>query len=309
MNEGNTVAAPVSDTGSNTPASPSQGSGGSSMKEVTQAVTGSPDKSNDSYDVTVNGKTVKMTLQQLRDNASMSHAANDKFNEAKKTRSEVDKIISKAKTSPIEALMDPSLGLTKDQIRDAFEKWYHKEYIQPESLTPDQKRLMEYEEKIAKYEAGEKEKKELEEKEADEKLTANQRQYLQSQIIEALEKHNLPKTKNTVSRIAFYMRQNMQNGWDAPMDYIVRQVQNERQSSFKDEFSQSSAEQIISLFGDELINKIRSHDLQKLREKRQLPPVNSDKGPRGGGTGPMPGERVYSSDVAKRLRDIRTGKY
>lgn len=222
------------------------------------------------FEVKVNGKIVKMTMQELRDNASMSGAANEKFSEAKKNKAEVDRIVNSAKKNPIEALMDPALGLTKDQIRDAFEKWYSKEYIEPEQLTPDQRKMKAYEEKLKNYEEQEKTAKEKAENEENEKLTTKQREYLQGQIIEALESSGLPKTKFFASRMAFYMRQNMQNGWEAPISMIVQQVKNERQSIMSDLSEGSTAEQLIAALGEGVINKIRKHDLEKLRSNRGL---------------------------------------
>lgn len=258
------------------------------------------------FEVKVNGRTVKMTRQEVLDSASMSHAANDKFNEAKKQRSEVDRIISSAKKNPIEALMDPALGLTKDQVRDAFEKWYAKEFIEPDTLNADQKQLRAAEERLRKYEEKEKENKQKEETDAQEKMTTQQREYLQGQIIEALDKSNLPKTPQTVSRIAFYMRQNLMNGWDAPMDMIVRQVQKERQESFRSEAQASTVEQVIDLLGEDFVNKIRKHDLEQLRKKRELPPVDSSAQQRRSDSNDS--VRISSAEVNRRLRDMRLGK-
>lgn len=258
------------------------------------------------FEVKVNGRTIKMTRQEVIDNASMSHAANDKFNEARKNRQEVDRIIQSAKSNPIEALMDPALGLTKDQVRDAFEKWYAKEFIEPETLTEDQRKLRDYELKLKKYEDDEKEKKLNDERDAEEKMTTQQREYLQQQIVEAMESSGLPKTKFIAARVAFYMRQNLLNGWDAPLPMIIKQVKSERQAMLSDLISGSNVEQLSELFGEEGINKIRQHDLKQLREKRQLPPV-TQQGNRAG-TGPLSGERVYSSEVNRRLKDMRLGK-
>jgi hypothetical protein len=296
---------PASETPNQLTANPSE-----SGEKVDQSTHSEPaeSKPEEYFDVKVNGRNIKMTRQEVIDHASMSHAANDKFNEAKRTRQEVDKILSRAKSNPLEALMDPALGLTRDQLRDAVEKWYSKEFIEPEALSPEERKMKEYEERIKGYETQEKEKKEQAEREAEEKMTSHQREFLQGQIIEALEKSNLPKTKETVRKMAFYMRQNLVNGWDAPMEMIIRQVKNERQNSVRDEVSNSNAEQLIDLFGEELINKIRQHDLKQLRDRRNLPPVDTDRGPRGGGTGPMPGERLSSRDVNNRLKEMRLGK-
>jgi|SRR6478672_990245 len=310
------TTSPAPASSSDAPQTTAEGTGAqadqSAPKEVktTEAPASSkPAKPEEEYfDVKVNGRNVKMTRQEVIDHASMSHAANERFNEAKKTRQEVDKIIARAKTNPIEALLDPSLGLTRDQVRDAVEKWYSKEFIEPETLTAEQRKMKEYEEKIQQYEQQERQKKEELEREAEEKMTSHQREFLQNQIIEALEKSNLPKTKDTVKRMAFYMRQNLMNGWDAPMEMIISQVKKERLESIRDEVSNSNAEQIIDMFGEDLINKIRQHDLKQLRDRRNLPTFDSGKGPRGGGTGPMDSERLTSREVNQRLKDIRMGK-
>lgn len=282
-----------------TPAAPALDPGiGAKAKEGSSK----PDAS-DLFDVKVNGKLIKMTRQEMHDHASMSYAAESKFKEAKETRKEIDRIINNAKTNPIESLMDPALGLTKDQVRDAFEKWYAKEYIEPETLNADQKRVRELEAKFKKIEEDEKRKKQEDDKTAQEKMTAQQRDHLQKQIIEAIDKSGLPKTKKIASRVALYMRQNNLNGWDAPIDMIIRQVKNERQAEMADEIKEANVDQLIELFGEEGINKIRQYDLQRLREKRKL----------GGMANPTPGAAntegpISYREVNQRLRDMRTGK-
>lgn len=262
--------------------------------------------SNEYFDVKVNGKMVKMSKQEVLDHASMAYHANDRFNEAKKIKSQIDKIIGTAKQDPIQALLDPALGLSKEQIRDAMEKWYHQEFIEPESLNEDQKRNKELQAKLRKYQEQEELAKRQSEEEEQTKLTSHHREILTQQIIEALETSGLPKTKFFASRMAFYMRQNATNGWEAPLDLIVKQVKQERTQIMSDMSEGASAEQLISLLGDSVINKIRQHDLKKLREKRNLPPASvSDNSVSSTRTG----EKVYSSDVNRRLRDMRSGRW
>lgn len=257
----------------------------------------------ETFEVKVNGRTVKMSRQEVLDHASMSHAANDKFNEAKKLRGEYDKSQERIKKDFIEYLSDPALGLSKDQIRARFEDWYAKEFIEPESLTQDQKRIREYEAKLKKYEEDEKQTKERTEQEEQAKLTTQQRDYLQNQIVEAMESSGLPKTKFFASRMAFYMRQNLVNGWEAPLPMIVQQVKAERQSMMSDLVQGASVEQLTELFGIDGINKIRQYDLKQLREKRNLPPAQVTTTP--AGESPYKtGAKIYSSDVNKRLRKM-----
>jgi len=258
------------------------------------------------FELKVNGKAMKLTKDEVIARAQMSDAADSKFSEAAKIRKQVERIINTAKSNPIEALMDPQLGLTKDQIREAFEKWYTQEFIEPETLTPDQKRAKEMERELERYKNQEKEMREKMEREEQDKLTTQQREYLQQQIIDALEKSGLPKTKFFAQRMAFYMRENLLKGWEAPIELIASQVKKERQAMMADLTENADVESLVSMFGEGIINKIRQHDLKQLREKRQFP---SPQGSTTDGYGnAASGEKISSTEVTKRLREMRMGK-
>lgn len=302
------TSAPAETPGSAAPAKPPVTN--ASSKEINP-----PDVSQkpEMWDVKVNGKIVKMTRQEALDSASMAHAANDRFNEAKKMRGDVDKIIQNAKTNPIAALMDPAIGLTRDEVRVALEKWYDQEFIQPDTLTPEQKRIKELEAKNKKYEDDELAKKTKDEETEHERAVAQHRTDLQQQIVETMEKSGLPKTKFLASRIAFYMRQNAQNKYDAPMEMIIKQVKAERSAELSDLGATATAPELIAMLGDAVINKIRQHDLEQLRLSRNRPAVTTDapiNNRRGAGTGPMGGrpERPTMADVNRNLRAMREGK-
>jgi hypothetical protein len=297
---------------SNASGSPSSGSEAPTKQQLDAAIN-TPSKTsqtaahtqnpNELFEVKVNGKIVKMTRAEVVENASLSYAAQSKFDEAAKMRKTQEKFHSTAKTNVLEALMDPALGLTKDQIRDQFEKWYHQEYIVPESLSPQEQKLQEYEKRIKTYEDQEAQKKAQIERENEQKMTAQDREHLQTQIIEAIDRSGLPKTPSTVKAMAFLMRQNLLNGWDAPIDYIIRKVKTDRQESFRSEVKDMTPAQIIDHFGDDLIGKIRAHDLQQLREKRNMPQTPFSGGEASRGT-----EKVSYAEVQKRLNEMRRGK-
>lgn len=254
------------------------------------------------FEVKVNGRIVKMTRQELMDNASMSHTANQKFNEAKAERAKADAILSKAKSNPIEALIEA--GLSKEQIRDTMEKWYAKEFIEPEGMSEEARKLKAAEERLKAYEEQEQRKKEEDEQKQLEDLTAKERAVLQQQIVEAMESSGLPKTKFFASRMAFYMKQNLANGWQAPTSLIVSQVKNEYKGLVSGINQDASVEQLIDLYGEGVINKIRKYDLEKLRSSRNLPPPTGVSGQQSYDTS----EKVTSSEVSRRLRDFRSGR-
>ena len=254
------------------------------------------------FEIKVNGRTTKVDRAELIRRAQMSDSAHEKYNEAAQLNKKAQAIIDNAKSNPMKALMDPELGLSKLQIQTALEEWYHENVIQEETLSPEQKRLRDAESKLKKYELDEQSRNDKEENEQREKLTNQEKEYLQNQIVQALDGSGLPKTKFIAGRVAFYMRENLLNGWDAPVEMIIDQVKKERQSLMSDITDASDPETLIALLGEGVVNKIRKYDLEQLRAKRGTPPptlnpTHSNK----------PAERLDMRDVDARLRAMRDG--
>jgi hypothetical protein len=254
------------------------------------------------FELKINGKLQKLTKQQVLDYANRSYAAEQRFTEAKRMKEEADKVLATLKSGkdPLKALIEHG-GFSKEQIRDAIEDFYNREFIEPTKLTEEQRRMKEYEEKLKSYEEKERLEAEKKKQEEEEQLTAREREHLQNQIIEALDSSGLPKTKYFASRMAFYMRQNLLNGWEAPVSAIVEQVKQERSQIMSDLTENASVEQLISLFGENVINKIRKHDLEQLRAKRSV------SGPVGQASKaePRQGGRPSWDEVQENLKKAR----
>lgn len=278
------------------------GKGGKTSGDVKQSQT-SPEL----YEVSIDGKVKTMTLQQLKNAASISHAAYSRFEEASRMKKEADTLREGLAKDMIKTLQDPKLGLTRDQIRAEFEAWYEREFINPEQLTPEQRKIKEYEERLKKYQDEEQAKLKAQKEQEETELTNKQREYLQTQIIQALEKSGLPKTKYIASRMAFYMRENLLKGWEAPIDVIVQQVEDERQALRKGELEGLDGEDLIRYLGDDIVGKIRRYDLAKLRERKQNL-ISGDRPTDNNADSNDSNERLSSSDVKKRLLKLTGGK-
>lgn len=264
------------------------------------------------FEVKVNGRVTKMTREELIGHAQMSQAAQERFQEASRIKKQVDSLIQTAKSNPIEALMNPELGLSKDQIRDAFEKWYAKEYIEPETLSPQELQYKRAMEENQRYKQQEQEFQAKQQQEALEKMTVAQRDVIQQQIIDAMDKSGLPKTPFYAQRMAFYMLQNARNHFDAPVEMIVSQVKREERDRLQGITKDAPVEYLIETLGEDVINKIRKWDLERLRAKRNFQPAQgSYQEARSSQTQTSYQERprMSSRDVDQRLRDIRLGKF
>lgn len=311
------AAAPASSAAANTTAPttpPDRGSPGTPSKAPQGSdPSAQPAKSSSApelFDVKVDGKIVKMTRDELIQHASMGHAADRRFKEAAAMRKQAEAVIGKLRDpkSVITALQDPALGLTKEQIREQFEEWYAREFIEPEQLTPEQRKLREAEERLKRYEEMEKQQEEQKRKEHLESLTAKAREEIQAQIMEALETSDLPKTNFTIRRLAYWMERNRANGFDAPTSLLVSQVKNEFNSTLRDMVAQSDGDVLIKILGDDVIQKLRKYDLEQLRKLRQQPAPQAQE-PQVPQT--QRDERpLTSADVTQRIRELqKTGRY
>ena len=257
------------------------------------------------HELNINGKQKKVGKDELYKLAQLGGSASEKFESAAKQKKEVEKIIARAKTDPIGALTDPELGLTEDQIREAFEKWYSKKYIEPETLTPEQRRLKELEEKNSKWEESEKKQKEELAKAEEEKLTAFEREKLQKDIVSAIDANGLKKTPFVVSRLAFYTNANLKNGWDAPMDLIVQKVKEESDAIASDFLDEDNIDMFIKRYGDRgeaFVKRVNKYYLEKLRATRGVK-VDTNQPPE-----QISGGRKTMRDVDRALREMRTGR-
>lgn len=311
------VAAPVSSptpapapvapspTGQNAPDAPSLKQGNTEKRAVS-----TPPAQPEYFEVKVDGKTKRMTRDELIRSAQLGMSATERFESAAQKEKQIASILDSAKKNPIQALMDPALGLTKEQIREAVEAWYAQEFIEPDTLSKEELRARNAERELKTYKEREADAKAKAQAEEEDRLTSQQREIMQKQIIDSIEEHKLPKNKFTVSRIAFYMRQAALKGFDAPMDLIVSQVKKERNDLIADlAHSAPGYDQLVEIFGEETINRIRTEDLKRLREgkaaKLGMPvfPGSSE-----GGSEPKDKSgKIDMSEVTRRLKQMRFG--
>lgn len=254
----------------------------------------------------INGRTVRLPEEEWVRRAQLAESAQERFEKAAEKEKRADRILATAKSNPMQALMDPELGLTKEQIIAEVEKWYAKEVIEPEGLSEEQKRSRELETRLKRFEEQEAEAKQKQAQEAEQREVEGWREALQKQIIEAIEGKRLKKTNFAIALAAKYMRVASTRGYEAPMDLVVQQVQKETRDIVRGELQGLDYDGMVDLIGEEGIDVIRKAALQELRKRRQngqfAPSAHSEPSQRSNS------ERVSYSDVNKRLKDIRMGR-
>lgn len=311
MSEATSVAAPAAPASGSTPNAPVASSAPAATGAAATAPAApaklAPAKV---WELKVNGKPQKFTEEQLLARASQSEAADQKFQEAAQMRKQNEAALGRLKDPAqfIEALQDPALGLTKEQIREAMEAWYSREFIEPEKLSPAEKKLREAEEKLKKYDKENQDREAQKLKDQQEAQTAQARGQIQAQIIEALESSDLPRTNFTIRRLAYWMNRNNDMGYNAPISALVERVRNDYNTNLREMVQSSDGETLIKLLGNDIVTKLRKYDLEQLRKTRGggAPIPQADP------AAPKPSEEraPTSADVNRKIRELqKTGRY
>ena len=262
---------------------------------------GAPDPIAELFEVKVNGKVQKMTRQEVIDAASMSHAANQKFDEASQTRKRLDRIINNAGENPVAALEE--LGLSKEKTIEAFEKWYLKNVVEPSTLTEEQRTQKQRDEELERYRSEEKTRKAKDAQDLESKADEETRQSVQKELIEMLDKANLPKNKFVTARLAFWKGENLKRGFDAPDSVIIRKVKEEQQDLVRGNLKDASYDQVLEMCGEDWVNTLLKSAVDHIRKGRETRQPTFGDGPS------IPGSRDKTdySDVNERLKKIKLG--
>lgn len=255
----------------------------------------------------VNGQTRKYTLEQLKSKAALGDAAYEKFEKAAEIEKKQQALRENLKKDFLQTLLDPELGLTKEQIKTRFENWYKENFIDPETMDPRDLKLREYEQKEKERMAREQEQQEQERAQRENEETERERVALQQTIIDTIEKYDLPKTRFTVGRLAYWQRLNLSKGYDAPPDVLVEQVRNEEQAILQNAVKNrmASPEKLVAYLGEDVVKAIRKYDTEQLQKKFGGAPSsnNADGFPRA----PEKPRRTMS-DVDDYFNELRRSK-
>lgn len=256
------------------------------------------------FDVPIDGKKVRMTKAELLQSASLGKQAYKKFEEAASMRKQAEGLLTRLKDprQAIKLLQDPSLGLDEGQVREAFEEWYADRFIAREQMTEEQRELADAKERLRHYEETEKQAKEREEREAQSKQDADYLKHVQQEIIKTVEESKLPKTKFMVSRIAYWTKINESKGLNAPRELIVQQVRKEMRDVMRSLVDASDGDTLLDVLGEDTVKKVRSHDLARIRARRNAPPAPQTQAPKSSD----PSERLTEHEVKMRARKLWT---
>jgi hypothetical protein len=142
------------------------------------------------------------------------------------------------------------------------------EKLQNEMMSPEQRKLAEYEAKIKQYEDLERSQKEEQEKAQQQALETKHAEHYQKVIIEALDKSGLPKTPDMAKRAAYLLQKNLELGLDLDASDLVSEMKKDVLSMVKGLVGSAEGDQLLEILGQDTAKKIRRHDIQTIKQKQ-----------------------------------------
>ena len=221
------------------------------------------------YRVKVDGEEFEVDEEELKLSYSKAKAADKRFREASQLKKQAEHFVSLLRTDPIKVLTDPRLGMDFRAIAEQ----YLVSQLEEEGLDPKEKELRDYKAKLEAYETQKKESEQKAEADQRRKLEAHYQADYTSKIIATLERGGLPQTNHTVKRMAYYMAEGLKRGYDLGPDDVFELVKKDYYEEHKSLIGGMDAEKLIEMFGKDVANKIRKHDLSKLKGTRTAPPI------------------------------------
>lgn len=251
------------------------------------------------YKVKVNGNDAEVDEQELITAYQVRKASDERFREGNLRKKQAEEFVNLLRTNPMKVLNNPSLGLDMRKLAED----YLIQQMEEESMTPEQRELKEAKSKLQQFEE---EKKRIEtEREAAvaQELRQRHTENYTKDITSALETSGLPRTEHTVKRMAYYMHQALLKGYDLSAADVADLVKQDYINEQKALFGGLDGEMLLKLLGDDVANKIRKHDVSKIKNiEKQLSRPNQ---PAQEGATKTPSKKISKEEWKKRMDELK----
>lgn len=247
----------------------------------------------------VNGeeRTVK-DIQEITRLAQLGAASNEKFQEAAETRKQVQDLFKTLQTDPAKVFRHETLGKV---FKEAAEKYLYEEYML-ESMPADQRELHMAKRERDQMQAEQQERQRQEQEQFEQAQRDHWKQKFTDDINETLKVGNLPNNQWTVKRTAMLLQQLINAGQTATPQQLAEKVRADLMEEHKTLIAQTDdPEKLIEIIGKDAVDKIRKHNLSKLKDSDTKPKItnNNDRS-----SNQMNQRKIYRS-ASEMMDDIR----
>ena len=290
------VAAPAAAPAAS-PTTSAQAGGATPTAQVAAAAGATPTADPNVFTVTVDGKEVPVTLDELKRGYAHGRAANERMRAASETRQQAEEVLKIFRENPRMAM--EKLGVDAK----AFAEQVLNEHLEDMSLSDEQRELKKLRAQMKQF-AEQEERAKAEQQAASEKAFRDQvTQQMQQDIIGALQSSGLPRNEYTVGRIAYYMEAALTAGFpNVTAQNVIPYVRTEYEKDVQSLLGSLSEDQIESFLGKDISKKVLKSSLSKVK----TPPTKTAE-PNQGSNAKKPAN-MTTSDWFRQQRKARQGK-
>lgn len=213
------------------------------------------------HKIVVDGKEMEVSTQDLIRHYGKGKAADSRFQEAAAMKSQAEQFINMLKTDPIKVLSDPRIGHDMRKLAED----YLVSQMKQEMMTPEEKAIQEKLQRLQILENEKAEQDRIKQQEQSKALEMKYADQYQKDIIGTLETAGLPKTEHTVKRMAYYMSQALDQGYELSAKDVVDMVKKDYINEIKALYSGLDGDILMDMLGPDLAKKVSKHNLSKLK--------------------------------------------
>lgn len=226
--------------------------------------------------VKVDGKEELVDEDELLRTYAKAKGAEAKFREAAEMKKQVDQFVEAFKRDPLSLLMNEGLPIDRKSLG---EKLLLAE-LEREMLTPEQRKLQEYEAKLKDVETKEQQaKREAEERETEQKRELK-RQEISQMFSKAMEFSSLSKDPETAAvamrDMAMMLRAAKERGIEVSPEELARHAESKFYKGMRSLAETLEPADLIQVLGPDITKKIRKYDLAQLKSNDQQYKTHKD---------------------------------
>lgn len=254
------------------------------------------------YKVMIDGAESEVTEEQLLRDYQTAKASAKRFEEGNRLRGQAERFVEQLRADPLSILQHPSLGIDFPALAEQF--MYEK--IQNEMLSPEERQVRQERAELERYRASEAERVAREKEMRMNQLRDHYANDYTQKFTTALEQTGLPRTAWTVSRMASYVSQSLQSGYQPDLSEVAKLVHQDFVTEQKALFGSLDGSKLVELLGDDFAKKIRDAEIAKFKGTTAAA-APSQNIPLGNTTPPKATNNMLSREELKRELYRRAG--
>lgn len=217
------------------------------------------------HKVKVDGEELEVDEEELKRGYSHQKAANKILQEGKMARKQAEEFISMMKDP--NKFYETAQKLGHDPRKLAEE--YLARQLEDEMMDPRDKELRDAKARLKQIEDLDRQQKEALERQRSEALKAKYAKDYTEQFTKALQDSQLPPTKAMVAEMAKYIHRSAKIGFQMTAMEAAQLVKEDLHLILKRVTGEADGDTLVRLLGDELANKVRKYDTDKLKNPEQ----------------------------------------